>query len=263
MENLTLAYGDSLSLEEKERIARESVRNFATSMMEFFRIPSLVTQVPPPFQFEGTEILDRAFAKGKGIIFVISHLGSWELLGFLPYLRGYPCSVVVREIRNLYIDRWIQALRTKTRLNPIPKKQSIREILSRLKQNQLVAILIDQWGGNEGLTVDFFGKLTSTTSIPARLAKKTGATLVPGYCLRLSDGRYKIVIKAEVPFESSRDQEAATTSKLNALLEQEILAQPEQWAWAHRRWKDTQKTTSMNKNRPSASMLYLRDKRRG
>jgi lauroyl/myristoyl acyltransferase len=45
-------------------------------------------------------------------------------------------------------------------------------------------------------------------------------------------------MKAEVPAESSRDPEGVTTGKLNALLEQEILAQPEQWAWAHRRWKD-------------------------
>jgi KDO2-lipid IV(A) lauroyltransferase len=239
LENLTLAYGDSLSLEEKERIARESIRNFATSLMEFFRIPSLLTRAQSSFQFEGTEILDRAFTKGKGIIFVISHLGSWELLAFLPYLRGYPCSVIVREIRNPYINRWIQALRAKTRLNPIPKEQSIRETLSRLKENQLVAILIDQWGGNEGLAVDFFDKPTSTTSIPERLAEKTGAALVPGYCLRLAPGQYKIIIKAEVPVESSRDPEGVTTSKLNELLEQEVLAHPEQWAWVHRRWKDS------------------------
>lgn len=235
--NLNIAYNDTLSGKQKERLAREAIRNLATSLMEFFRIPSMLKEASDRFEFEGTEFLDAAFARGKGIIFVISHLGSWEYLAFLPYLRKYPCSVVVKETRNPFIYRWIQELRYCTRLNPIPKKSSVRQILSELKANHLVAILIDQWAGREGIPVSFFGKLTSTTSIPARLAKRNGAALVPGYCIRTKPGHYKIVIKPEVPFSEEENWESETTLHLNRLLEQEILKFPDQWTWGHRRWK--------------------------
>lgn len=238
LSNLDKAYGNKLSPAEKEKLGRKVIRNLATSLMEFFRIPSMLKEAAGRFEFEGTEHLDQAFARGKGLIFVISHLGSWEYLAFLPYLRKYPCSVVVRPTKNPYVYPWIQNLRIQTQLNPIDKKNSARQILSELKKNHLVAILIDQWAGPDGLWIDFFGHATSTTSIPARLAKKTGAALVPGYCIRTAVGKYKIMIQPEVPLDTSEDWEKKTTEELNQLLEKEILKNPAQWIWGHKRWKD-------------------------
>ncbi len=237
MDNLTIAYGNSLTLKEKERLAQEAFQNLAISLMEFFRIPFLLKDAQDRFRFEGTQYLDEAFAKGKGVIFVVSHLGSWEYLSFLFFLRDYPCSVVVTGTKNPYIYQWIQELRRSVRITPLYKKNSIRTVLNELKQNRLTAILIDQWAGRDGLWVDFFSKPTSTTSIPARLALKTGAALVPGYCLRIRPGYYKIVISPEVPREEGPEAEKMTTLKLNRLLEKEILNHPEQWSWTHRRWK--------------------------
>ena len=239
LKNLTFAYRDSISAERKQAIARESFRNVAISLMEFFRMPSMLRDAKHRFEFEGTEHLDRAFEKGKGLIFVISHLGSWEYLAFLPYLRGYPCSVVVREIRNPYSYAWIQKLRFSTKLNPIDRNKSAREVLTVLKKNQLAAILIDQWAGLDGLWCEFFGRPTSTTSIPARLAVRTGAALVPGYCLRTGTGQYKIVIRPEISVVGTeQDYEKKTTLALNRQLEEEIKKYPEQWTWGHKRWKD-------------------------
>ena len=111
-------------------------------------------------------------------------------------------------------------------------------MLLELKKKKLVAILIDQWAGPEGLIVDFFGTPTSTTSIPARLARKTGAALVPGYCVRKSPGFYKIIIRPEVEVETgAEDFERAITVQMNQQLEEQIRAYPDQWLWTHRRWK--------------------------
>lgn len=237
LNNLDIAYGNSISPEEKMKIARESVRNLVTSLVDFFMVPSTLRRAQENFEFEGTEHLDKAFNEGRGVIFVISHLGSWEYLAFLPYLRKYPCSVVVRNIRNPYLENWARENRRKTGLNPIDREKSVRQILTELKNNHLVAILIDQWAGPDGLWQDFFSQPTSTTSIPARLARKTNAALIPGYCLRTGTGRYKIVIHPEVSLASGDDWEAETTRSLNLILEREILRYPEQWTWGHRRWK--------------------------
>ena len=237
LDNLDNAYGDSISQEQKLKIARQSMRNLVTSLVDFFMVSSTLRRAEQNFEFEGTEYLDKSFKNGHGVIFVISHLGSWEYLAFLPYLRKYPCSVVVRNIRNPYLENWARKNRQRTGLNPIDREKSVRQILTELKNNHLVAILIDQWAGPDGLWQDFFNKPTSTTSIPARLAHKTQAALIPGYCLRMGTGKYKIIIHPEVPLAPGADWEAETTRQLNRVLEKEILKYPDQWTWAHRRWK--------------------------
>lgn len=238
--NLEIAYGSFLTAERKEKIAVEGIRNFAVSLLEFFRIPSTLKEAKDCFEFEGLDHLEQAFAKKRGVIFVVSHLGSWEYLEFLFYLTGYACSVIVRNTRNLYIFSWIQSLRRKTTVNPLPKKGSIRTVLSELRKNNLVAVLIDQFD-REGLPVPFFGHPAWTTALPARLARKTGAALVPGYCLRTAPGKYKFIIRPEVPLAEGENWEFKTTKKLNELFEKEISQCPEQWIWTHRRWKEFKK----------------------
>ncbi len=238
LENISRVFDGKLSREQQVKFALETFQNFTVSLVEFLRMESMLTEAKERFEFEGTEYLDAAFAKGKGVIGVISHLGSWEYLAFLPYLRGYPCSVVVRDIKNPYFDRWIEKLRKATHLNPINRNQSVRVILSELRKNHYVAILIDQWAGPDGLWLDFFGKPTSTTSIPARLASKTQAALVPMACFRTAPGKYKIRIYPEISVAAGEDWEKETTLSLNKMLEEEILKAPEQWIWGHRRWKE-------------------------
>ena len=107
----------------------------------------------------------------------------------------------------------------------------------------MVAVLIDQWGGKEGLWIDFFGAPTSTTSLPSRLAKKTGCLLVPAYCLRKGIAQYEIQILPQVPLPlNESDWETNVTQRLNEILESHIRQYPEQWSWAHRRWKPKPET---------------------
>lgn len=238
-DNVGIAFGTTPTSGRKKEIVRSAFRNLVVSLMELFRMRSMLKDAERSFEFAGTEHLDRAFSRGKGVILVISHLGSWEYLAFLPYLRKYPCSVIGRPMRNPYVYRWVQELRRKTALNHIDKNNAVKEVLRELRANHLVAILIDQWAGPEGLRGRFFGEETSTTSIPVRLSKKTGAALIPAYCLRTSAGSYKISIMPEVAIQGEAENtwEAQTTDTLNRLLEEQIRLNPEQWIWTHRRWK--------------------------
>ncbi len=238
LSNLDIAFRNSKSRAQKEAIAKESFRNLATSLVEFFSIPKFLKKSEHHFRFEGTEYLDRAFLRGRGIVLVTSHLGSWEYLAFLPYLKKYLFSVVGRPVKNPYLYKWIESLRRRTTLNHIDKNKAVRPIFSELRKNRVVGILIDQWAGSEGLWLDFFGEATSTTSIPVRLAKKTGCALIPAYCLRLGSGNYEIQIKPEIAIQGNEDNwEEKTTQKLNDLLGEQILKYPEQWIWTHKRWK--------------------------
>ncbi len=237
-QNLDRAYASRLTPAEKDKIAMGSFQSMTTSIFEFFRTPQILKQAGQMFEFTGTEHLDKAFARGRGVILVISHTGSWEYLSFLPNLRKYPCAVVTKTFKNPYLYRHIKYLREITSLKNIDKKNAAKSILAELKKNHLVAILIDQWAGIEGVWGPFFGEGTSSTNIPARLALRNGAALVPAYCLRKAPGRYEIRIEPEVLFEETKENpELEMTNRLNLLLEKQILRLPEQWAWGHSRWK--------------------------
>jgi len=239
LDNLERAYGDAMPEAERKRVARLSFQHLITSLMEFFRIPRTLKDARERFEFTGTEHLDKAFARGHGVLLVISHFGSWEYLAFLPNLRDYPFSVIARSTKNPFITKWMQSMRAATKLVNIDKKNAAKPVLQELKNNRGVAILIDQWAGNDGEWVNFFGTKTSTTTIPARLAKRTKAALVPAYCVRTGDGRYRIEIHPEVSFAADEENGVVImTQTLNDLLEKRIREKPQQWTWTHRRWKE-------------------------
>ena len=237
-ENIGIVFGDSRSDAEKRRLALESFRHLATCLMEFFRLPKFVKVSERYVRFRGTEHLDRAFARGKGLILVMSHLGPWEYLAFLGYLKGYPCAVLGRPVKNPHLYQWIKSLRKTMKANYIDKDMGAREIFSELRQNHLVAIAIDQWAGNEGLWIDFFGIPTSTTSLPARLVKRTGCAIIPAYCIRVASGKYEVRIHPELSLkEKGNNWIEGMTEELNCLLEEQIRVFPNQWLWVHKRWK--------------------------
>ena len=239
LENITNALGDSLPEQRKKEIARSAFQSAALSMMELFTVEKIKKEAAARFKLVGNESLEEAFSKGHGVVLVISHLGSWEYLSFLPYFTKRPWSVVVKDIKNPFLDKAIDAMRRVMTVNPISKDSSVRAILQELKAGHGVAILVDQWAGDEGLWIDFFDTKTSTTSIPARLSEKTGCALVSAYCLRTTPGHYEIHI--EKPIVHNMEQsgwESTITQDLNEVLERQILGHPEQWLWGHRRWKD-------------------------
>lgn len=238
LENLTIAYGDTRSPGQKRAIARRSFESQALSMLELLVINKMKQTAAGRFAIIGEEHLTAAVARGKGVVFVASHLGSWEYIGFPGYLKQYPRAVLVKHVKNPYLNTTIDALRRAIETLPIPKgANALRHTLAVLRQNHGVAIVIDQWAGREGLWVEFFGRATSTTSLPARLAKKTGCALIPIYCVRKTIGHYEVHLLPAVPLPDDPAWDLHTTKRLNDILEAQIRTYPEQWSWSHRRWR--------------------------
>lgn len=248
IQNLDMAYGDALSPGEKKAIAKECYENVLIATAELARLPKVRNDARSRFELEGLSDFEAGFAKGKGIICVIAHFGSWEYTSFLAYLTGHPATVLVRPVKNPYIFRWIQSLRKCTSLSPVDRRRTLRMLMGELRQNHIVAVLVDQWSGHRGLWLDFFGRPTSTTSLPARLAKKTGAALLPVLCVRTRPGHYKIFVRPEISLAAGEGWEKETTLEINRWLEKEIRLRPGQWIWSHRRWKD--KSRSIRPPRP-------------
>jgi len=233
--NLRLAFPDlpDRGVHDTARRCFEHFGCVATSLASF---PSLTKDAVGDWVFfENLAALDRAVAGGKGGLVISGHLGNWEIVGALCARLGYPVSFVVTTQRNKLVEAWLNELRTRCGVEIIQRKDALRGVLSALKRNRLVAMLIDQDAHEEGVFVPYFGQLSSTPRGPAVFHQRTGAPLIFMASYRLPGERYRCVLQ-DVKVERDSDQETIMAT-LTARLEAAVRQAPEQWSWMHRRWK--------------------------
>jgi len=223
-----------------KKTPREVYRNMAMVAAELARVPKLKGEKFEEWvELDGEEFVGAALAKGKGCIVVSAHLGCWEYHGAYAANKGYPVTYVVAQQSNAGIGKIIDERRSAVGIETYQRKNAARGVISALKRNRLLAIMIDQDAGKNGVFVPFFGKSASTTRGVATFAIKLGAPIlmITGY--RSSDGRSISKIQP-VDCESSGDFDRDVeriTAEMTGMIETEIKKTPEQWLWLHRRWK--------------------------
>ena len=192
---------------------------------------------------EGEENFDAAARCGKGVLLLTGHLGAWELIPFARRVPGQPMYFVVRPIDNPRVDALVNQYRSCSGNLPINKDEAARGALRVLRKGGVVGILADQNTMiEEAVFVDFFGVPAATTSGLARLARHTGASVVPAYTYwDESVGKYRVCAEPALVLERTDDEQAdirTYTARFNQVLEAAIRRFPDQWLWAHRRWKN-------------------------
>ncbi len=240
--NLELAYGDTLGPKRRYELALASFENMGLTLMEAFYLPRLdERELRERIVIEGLENLHGAASRKKGVLVLTAHFGNWEVMSIAMGLMGYKGHAVVRPLDFKPLDLHLTRIRTSSGIRLIPKNRAMRRIFEALRRGELVGILLDQSAIlREGVFIDFFGHRACTDKGMAALALKTGAAVVPMFCLRVADGRHRIVIRPEVEMQHTgdrtRDMEDNTALFTNAI-EEMIRSRPDQWLWLHRRWK--------------------------
>lgn len=240
-QNLRMAFGDTKSDEEINRIIKDVFRNLGQTAVEFFQIPSLtykkaLTSITP----EHRERLDKCFEDGRGVVLLASHFGNWELMASVGALAEYKISAVARPLDDPVLEEIVRGIRESSGLMLIPRRTSALAAVRKLKRNEIVGILADQNTRKQNVFVDFFGIKAATTPGPALLALRTGAHLVPVFMLRENPGEHRLIVEEPIEPVRTGDQEAdvvATTQKCADILEKYVREYPSQWFWVHRRWR--------------------------
>ena len=191
--------------------------------------------------FDNEENLLNAVRKGKGVLFLTAHFGNWELLFAAIAVRFGSCALVVRPPDFLPVATVMSDLRSRLGVESINKRRAMRRLLTLLRANQPVGIMLDQnvdW--YEGAFVDFFGRLACTNKGLAQMALKTEASVVPVFAVRQRDGRYRIIFEKEVGLlrtgDKTRDVEG-NTALFAKITETYVRKYPDHWLWFHNRWK--------------------------
>lgn len=253
--NLKCAYPEK-SIPEITRIARGSYRNFGIVAAEFFDIPSLNKEkVNDMIETEGLENCEKALEKNKGLLFFSAHFGNWELQAVAFALLVRPIVFTYRRLDNRFLENIITWVRSVTGNIPLSKSRTMRHLLRHLKDNGIIGILIDQnWSRQEGCFVDFFGRPACTTNGLALLALHTEAPVIPAFMARMPNGKYRLIIGEEVAITRTGDRKAdivVNTQKFTRIIEDMVRKYPDQWFWAHQRWKTRPVLVTENKSTPN------------
>jgi KDO2-lipid IV(A) lauroyltransferase len=227
----------------REQILQGVFRNLGRLLVEFSHFPDLQKANISNFVFhDGLENYLEGLRRGRGIICLTAHLGSWELSSFAHSIMGYPMKFIVRQIDNPRVDRLIAQYRKLGGNTPIQRRAAGREVMKTLRNNETVGILFDQnTTRSEGVFVDFFGIPAATTTAVATFALRTGAAVVPGFLIweeQLGKHRLRFDPPVALIETGNRGQDIIENTKLfNKILEVYVRKYPDQWLWIHRRWK--------------------------
>jgi len=242
MRNLQLAF-PSLTDHERRRILRGEYISLGRQLAEFCLFPRDTKEnVGRTVIYDGFENYERAFARGKGVLFLTGHLGAWELSAFAHSLHGHPLSIVMRSLDNPRVDRLIDSYRTMHGNRTVDKDDFIRGLLAAMRAGETVGILMDtNMTPPQGVFVDFFGIPACTASGLARIALRTDAAVVPGFTVWDSKLRkYRLRFDPAVELVRTGDEQfdiVANTAKFTKIIEDIVRQYPDQWLWVHRRWK--------------------------
>lgn len=232
--------GRALSVDDpgREAIVRAMYLHLGRSFVELLRFGGR-SLAPEMLQVEGRDHLEAAIGNGRGALILTAHLGNWELLVRSATLADRPGLVVTKTFRAGWAEAVWRALR---RGGPelVTAGGSARRIVHALRDGALVGYVLDQHDpGRRAVRLPFFGRDAATSPDLVRLARLSGAAIVPVFTWREGRGH---VIRIEPPVEladlnDEPDWVEQGTARCLARVEAAIAAQPEQWLWIHRRWK--------------------------
>ncbi len=185
----------------------------------------------------GAEHFHAAKARGKGVILLTGHFTCMELASHMMGMH-FTFSAMYRPQSVAVFDAYMKRARTGRRNNRVFARDDPRAMIRALRHNEGVWYAIDQnYGRPDALFVPFFGVPAATISATSRLARITGAAVVPFLPRRLPGTQgYEIrVLPALADFPSGDDY--TDLHRIHGLLEDHIRLVPEQYFWVHRRFK--------------------------
>ncbi|MES2353403.1 MAG: lipid A biosynthesis acyltransferase [Pseudomonadota bacterium] len=234
--NLELCFPE-LSEQERDKLARKHFRALGRSVLEQAILwYGSDKQVLGMIKMVGRENLDQHI--GKPIIVLAPHFVGLDFGGACIGSEYRVCSMYSQQ-KNKPLNKML--LRTRMRWgNPelVTRQQGLRPLIKHIKNQLPFYYLPDMdFGRKESIFVPFFGVSTATVPAVSRLARLTGAVVIPCITRQLSPAEgYEVKIYPaweKFPGDSIEED----TQRMNAFIEERVKEMPEQYFWVHKRFK--------------------------
>ncbi len=239
--NLRKAYQSEKNHAETEILAKKVFTSFSQTIFEIcWAMSQKIEDIDVFIDRSDISFMKEALSKKKGALILTGHLGNWELMPYVVFLEGIKSHAVYRPLDFKPMDRFVINMRSRLGSNLIPAKDALRKIITALRKNEIVGLLIDQNSDpRNGVVIDFFERPAFASKGLAIIARQTGAPVIPAFLVR-EDGRFKFLSGPEIPFVRTGDPRKdieINTQRYNIAIEKAVRRYPDQWFWVHRRWK--------------------------
>jgi heptosyltransferase-2 len=218
--NLEIAFANEKSPRELRQLVRRHFRRLGANLL----CSAKLTQMPPEKILERVEV--------ENIESMAREVFAQLMPKFVGFVRG---ASVYQGLGNRFIDKHVRRTRSQTGLELFDRHDGFEPVIDLLRSGGGVGVLSDQHAGDHGVWTPFFGRLASTSLLPALLAKRTRAALIAAGVYTTGPARWCMVFTER--FDQTGASVAVLTSKINRVIEQQIRRAPEDWFWVHNRWK--------------------------
>jgi KDO2-lipid IV(A) lauroyltransferase len=245
--NLAVAFPEKTEA-EREQIALAHWENLGRVMAETMRLDQIISD-PSRLVIRNPEVFNRYSGKLGPIVGASLHMGNWELAIWPLTVAGATPAAVYRSVNNPYVDQYIRDQRRDLYPGGLfgrgrvegdhgESQKTARAIMDYVRRGGRLGLVCDLYD-RTGLPAPFFGQDAPTVSIPAMIARRTGARIWMSRCLRVGEGsNFEIELKElRVPRTANQSEDVRwATIEMTRQFEAWVRDTPEQWMWSNRRW---------------------------
>ena len=236
--NVAIAFAGEKSQSELRRLVRRHFQRLGANLLCNAKLAGMSPeQILQHVKVENIDAMAREFRAGVPVVLILSHLGIWELFAqLMPKFVGFVRNgSVYQKLGNRFIDEHVRRTRSQTGLELFGRQDGFEPVIDLLRSGGGVGVLSDQHAGDHGLWTPFFGRLASSSPLPALLAKRTRSAVLAAAVYTTGPAQWRLVFTER--FDRDGASVAELTSKINETIEQQIRFAPEDWFWVHNRWK--------------------------
>ena len=241
--NLSVALPDATP-DAIRRIAWRNFRNHSKAYADLMQLPrARVETLKPLLEVRGEEHLREALARGRGVLVVSAHMGSWEIAAAIWSATVAPVALFAETLDPPELYQWYRSTRQRLGISVLPLDLGgLKQVVKGLAAGEMIVTAVDRDLTGTGIDVDFFGRPAPIPTGPAAIALRRGTPILPVCVTRLPDDRLLAEGFPPIYAEPGPDREAdirAVTERLVRHLETIIRAHPDQWHVPHKIWPDS------------------------
>ena len=236
-------FGENITEAKVNDIAWASWRNMCLNVVEILRFNKLTkNKIPAKDNIKDfMYTLENTLGNSQnGVVLATIHMGNWELAGIAIDLNNLPIFSIARRQKNPLTDGYINHMRSSFNMKVLLNDKNIyREIIRRLKKNNIFAILPDVRNPNSSQSISFLGFNANLGSGAASFARKCNCTIQPMITYRVGLSQHSFKLLKPIKPELEKDKKEDNKRMMNDLMAQfteVIKVHPEQYFWYNKRW---------------------------
>lgn len=259
--NIQIAF-PNMDLQQRQQLTKKAIQNELTSYFEFLSIwgSSNQSNIQRIQNVSGEQYLHDALAEKKGIVLIVPHFGTWEVMN--AWLSQYTeMTILYKPVKNPDADRFVREARSREQAHLVPTDESgVRQIFKALKQGGTTAILPDHTPDHGGEMINYFDIPLASSSLSAKLIQKTKAKALLIYTMRNDQDGFDMYIE---PIDPQIYQGSAEDGTLiiHQTLEQLIKRYPDHYHWSYKRFsanKELKRIYDIDENQALAKVAEVR-----